>query len=98
MHLKIKTTSYYIVMKKKLRAEIVITYKENQYESRKLNCGKYGYVYVAKENLWLALREGIYNEDYIASEIDEGIAYYCTDNEFELPDQELYHLIYNLNT
>lgn len=72
----------------------IITYREEHFETREIDCGKHGFVTVAKKDLWEALREGFNYGDCIAFEIAEGIADYCTEEEFELSDQELCRLIY----
>lgn len=72
----------------------IITYREERFETRTVDCGNLYFLTVAKEDFADALNEGMFNIDYTAFELADQIDYFCTEEEFLLPDQELSQLIW----
>ena len=72
-----------------------LVYREKSYPAREVQ-GKDGSYTVSVERLEQELLDGIKSLDPAAFELDESIAYYCTEEEIRtLPDEELDEMIYS---
>ena len=72
-----------------------LVYREKSYPAREVQ-GKDGNYTVSVERLEQELLDGIKSLDPAAFELDESIAYYCTEEEIRtLPDEELDEMIYS---
>ena len=73
----------------------MLVYRERSYPARKVQ-GRDGSYTVAADSLVPELLDGIKSLDPAAVELDESIAYYCTEEEIRtLPDEELDEMIYS---
>lgn len=73
----------------------ILVYREKSYPAREVQ-GKDGNYTVSVERLEQELLDGIKSLDPAAFELDESIAYYCTEEEIRtLPDEELDEMIYS---
>lgn len=71
-----------------------LVYRERSYPAREVQ-SKDGNYTVSVESLGLELTDGIRSLDPAAFELDESIAYYCTEEEIRtLTDEELDDMIY----
>ena len=71
-----------------------LIYRERSYPVREV-LGKYECYTVSVESLERELTDGIRSLDPAAFELDESIAYYCTEEEIRtLTDEELDEMIY----
>lgn len=71
-----------------------VVYRQQTFITRLVDCGEHGIVKVAKKDLEEAVREGCFNCDGEAIEIDETISYYCDNAEFLYADKVLENIIY----
>ncbi|MCD8251024.1 MAG: hypothetical protein LUD40_03170 [Phocaeicola dorei] len=72
-----------------------IVYRQQTFITRLVDCGVHGTVTVAKKDLEEAIREGFFNCDGEAIEIDETISYYCDNAEFLYADRILENIIFD---
>lgn len=72
-----------------------IFYRQQTFITRLVNCGVHGTITVAKKDLEEAIREGFFNCDGEAIEIDETISYYCDNAEFLYADRILENIIFD---
>lgn len=71
-----------------------LTYRERTYPVRKISDGRDTYT-VSVEKLEEELLDGMRSSDPYAFEIDEMIAYFCTEDEIRtLTDEQLIQIIY----
>lgn len=72
-----------------------IVYRQQTFITRLVDCGVHGTITVAKKDLEEAIREGFFNCDGEAIEIDETISYYCDNAEFLYADRILENIIFD---
>lgn len=76
---------------------MIVSFKGKEYPTRELKLNKHRTVVVAQESLQEALfPQGPENAGRTSEKIDEGIYYYCTDEEWSLNDSDLIKYLLNV--